>query len=163
MATRASDISCLILPVRAQMLQARDADISAKLALADYIADLPGILVVDHDPVDGSRKVDVQYQPPATSRFKRRRPMFLCRIGCDSIVVSGLNDRDRHQVLSRGWGRQNPAGVSLYLPRDDQELDIAWRILSRAYDALVEASASAMPERAAWIDDLPHFSRTNLN
>jgi hypothetical protein len=163
MATRARDISSLILPVRARLVQACDEGIPVKLALADYIADLPGIRVVDQDPVDGFRKVDVQYHPPATSRHKRRRPMFLCRVGSDSIVISGLNDRDRHQVLSRGWGRLHPAGISLYLPRDEQELDIAWRILSHAYDALVEASASAMHERAAWIDDLPRYSRTNLN
>lgn len=163
MATRARDIDFLILPVRATLVQAGGENISAKIALSDFISDLPGIQVVDHNAVGGSRKVDVQYQPPTTSARKRYRPLFLCRIGCDSIVVSGLNDRDRCQVLSRGWGCRHPAGVALHFPRDDQELEMTWRILRRAYDALVEASAFARPTRAALSDTLPRFSRTNLN
>jgi hypothetical protein len=44
---------------------------------------------------------------------------------------------------------------------DDHELKKTWRILRRAYDALVEASALARPERAAWAYALPRYLRTN--
>lgn len=163
MATRAHDICFPILPVQARTMQAHDSNIPAKLALADRIADLPGIEVADHDPAGVSRNVDVLLQPPVTSLRKKRQPMLLASIGCDHMVVYGLHDTDRHRVLLRGWGRPHRNGVLLCLPRDDGQLDIAWSILRRAYDAMTDASAAAVPVRAAWFDGLPRFSRTNLN
>ena len=162
MATPAREISRFILPVRARTRQAAENPISARLALADRIADLAEIETAEHDPDGGSRKVDVFIRQPATSIRKQRPPMLLCRIGNDGIVAFGLSNADRHQVLSRGWGRLHRDGVQLFLPRDENELEMTWTILLRAYQSLTETSAAAVPLRVAWFDDLPSFSRTNL-
>lgn len=163
MATPAREISRFILPVRARTRQAAENHISARLGLADRIADLPDIETRDHDLNGGSRLVDVFVRQPTKSIRKQRPPALLCRIGHDGVVAFGLSNADRHQVLSRGWGKLHQDGVLLFLPRDDDELETTWSILLRAYRSLTDTSAAAFPMRAAWFDDLPSFSRTNLN
>lgn len=163
MSTAARDVSRFILPVRVQARQARDDSLAARLALADRIADLPGIHATDHDPNGGSWSVDVFVTQGAPSIRKQRPAKLLCRIGHDGIVAFGLSNADRHQVLSRGWGRPHGDGVMLFLPRDEDELEMAWDILFRAYETMMCESAAAIPVRTAWFDGMPSFSRTNLN
>ena len=152
----------LRLPARVRTLQSPDNNIPVRLALADRIADLPGIQAADHDPADDWKNVDVLLLPRVTARRKQRQPLLLCNIRADGIVVQGLINRHRHQVLSRGWGRLRENSVLLYLPRDEEELEIVWSILRCAYDSVMVVSAGASPVRAAWFDGLPSFSRTNL-
>lgn len=157
------ETSRFILPARVRTGQAQNDSISARLALADRIADLPGIETTELDRDGRTWSVDVFVRLPVYSIRKQRPPMLLCRIGADGIVAFGLSNPDRHQVLSRGWGRLHSDGVMLFLPRDEGELDMTWNILFRAYESLTNSSAAAVPVRAAWFDELPSFSRTNLN
>lgn len=163
MATAARELSRFILPARARARQVSSDNISLKLALADRIADLPAIETVERDPNGGSRSVDVFVRPASAAARKQHLPVLLCEIGSAGIVVHGLSNPDRHQVLSRGWGRLSRDGVLLFLPRDELELETAWRILLRAHESLSDSSAAAIPVRTAWFDELPGFSRTNLN
>ncbi|NIV18695.1 MAG: hypothetical protein GWN47_09895 [Woeseiaceae bacterium] len=162
MAMPTRDISRFILPVRVRTRQAVENHISVRLALAGRMADLPEIETADHDPDGVSRSVDVFVRGPVRSIRKQRPPALLCRIAHDGIVVFGLGNSDRHQVLSRGWGRLHRDGVLLFLPRGEDELETTWSILLRAYRSLTDTSAAAVPVRTAWFDDLPSFSRTNL-
>lgn len=87
----------------------------------------------------------------------------ICSVGGDTISVWGLDPVSRHQVLSRGWGKLGRQEVLLFLPRDEEELEICWSILSYAY--LTAAHADSRPPFARmspWSSDLPRFSRTTL-
>ncbi len=162
MVSRVHDLNCLILPIRSRIMPALDSNIPAKLSLADRIADLPCVQVVDHDPNSSERRVDVMLGETLTPLRKQRLPTMFCAIGGENIVVYGLNDADRHQVLSRRWGRLHGKGVLLFMPRDGDELEIVWRILHRAYQALLSAEAPAHAVRRSAVYELPRFSRTNL-
>lgn len=162
LATRAREISRFSVPVRTHELQARDNSIHARLALADRIADLPRIQAVDHEPAGGWRNVEVLLMPLVSSARKRRPPALLCHIGADGIVLYGLSNSERAQVLSHGWGQLFGDNMLLFLPRDDQELETVWRILRRAYESLVDASAAAVPVGSARFGVVPNSSRTNL-
>jgi hypothetical protein len=163
MATSAREISRFILPFRVRVRQAPDDSMSARLSLADRIADLAGVETSEPEPASGSWAVDVCVRHPVAPLRKQRPPMLLCRIASDGIVAYGLGNVDRHQVLSRGWGRLHRDGVLLFLPRGEDELETVWSILIRAYESLKCASAAAIPVRTAWFDELPIYSRTNLS
>ena len=139
-----------------------NCNISARLSLADRIADLPDVYVVDHEPDGGEMRVDVYLGKREAVQRRQAAPTMLCIIGAGGIVVHGLADVDRHQVLSRRWGRLRRQGVLLYLPRDEEELEIVWRILERACKALVTKEVTGRPPRRALVYELPRFSRTNL-
>ena len=162
MASRVYDVNCLILPIRARIMQAPDGNILARLSLAARIAELPDVYVVDHEPDSDARRVDVYLGQREKTLRKQRRPTMFCIVGTDGIVVHGLADVDRHQVLSRRWGRLDGQGVMLYMPRDSEELEIVWQLIERAYAALVTAAVTGRPPRRALVYRLPRFSRTNL-
>ena len=86
----------------------------------------------------------------------------LCRIGSEGISVEGLSDKERHQVLSRGWGRLEKRRVRLFPPRDDEELEICWSILCQAYHSILSAPVDSPTAPRASVDDLPEVSRTSL-
>lgn len=162
MASRVQDVNYLILPIRSRIMQAPDSNILTKLSLADRIAGLADVHVVDHEPAGGQLRVDVYLGKREAVQRKQPEPTMFCSIGADGIVVHGLADVDRHQVLSRRWGRLHGQGVLLYMPRDADELDIVWRILERACAALVTAAVTGRSPRRALVYELPRFSRTNL-
>ncbi len=94
---------------------------------------------------------------------KQRPLLLLCRIGQTTITVYGLDNRDRYHLLSRGWGRLGDSCVELLLPRDDEELEICWRVVKFAYDRLIDVAANAAPVRTTVsAATLPKFSRTSL-
>ena len=156
------DVDHLILPIRSRTTQAHDSNILAKLSLADRIADLPGVCVVDHEPDSGERHVDVFLATHATALRKQRRPTMLCVIDATGIVVHALTDADRYQAVSRRWGRLHGQEIYLFMPRDNEELEVVWQILLRSYSALVNAKPFEPTSRPAIFDELPRFSRTNL-
>ena len=88
--------------------------------------------------------------------------VLLCQIGSEGISVEGLSDNERHQVLSRGWGRLEKRRVCLFPPRDDEELEICWSILCRAYHSILSAPVDASTAPRASVIDLPEVSRTSL-
>jgi hypothetical protein len=163
MASRVYDANHLTLPVRSRIVPAPDCNIPARLSLADRIANLPDVQVVDHESPEGAGiRVDVYLGNREASLRRQPAPRMFCVISAVGIVVHGLADVDRHHVLSRRWGRLHGQGVLLYMPRDEDELEIVWRILDRAYAALVTTAITGRPPRRALVYELPCFSRTNL-
>lgn len=162
MATPALVISQSILPDRARLRQAFSNDLAVRLKLAERIASLAGARVFDHDPNGDWTNVDVVVTPPSRSFRKEPEPVLLCSIATDGIVVHGLDDASRHRVLSRGWGRLHGANTLLFMPRDDDELEIVWSLLLSAHQQLIYTPAAAVPVHGARITRLPSFSRTRL-
>ena len=108
-------------------------------------------------------RIEMHLQIPAASLRERQPAPLFCSIHHDGIGVHGLTDRDRYQVLVRGWGRLARDSVFLYMPRDAGELEVCWEILQRAYRSLIQSSAqNSLMRRSAWSDNLQRFSRTTL-
>jgi len=162
MATPARELGRYRLPARIRAKKAPAGGISFRLALADRIADLPNIQIVDdcHDDLPCSARIYLE-SPPFSLR-KRPPPVLLGIIGCHEIEIHGITDWDKHQVLSAGWGKVGRDQVAIYLPRDDGELDICWGIFCRAYQSLFEALAKFPRVNGGTQWDPPRFSRTTL-
>ncbi len=132
-----------------------------RITLAERIAELPDVSVRDRsdDPIGGT--VDVYIQGPVSQLGKVPAARLFCRISPESIVVFGLDDWGKHQVLAGGWGSLNHRDVHLHMPRNESESDVCWAILRQAYDALrntpVSPDARLAPRRV-W----PSYSRTKL-
>lgn len=87
----------------------------------------------------------------------------ICSVGDDRITIFGLDPTDRYQVMSRGWGRLDRQVVQLFPPRDEQELEVCWRILSyAARGGETIGDAVPRPRKSTWSAELPRFSRTTL-
>ena len=162
MAVPAKERPRFVLPTRIRIKHAPGESLWARLALADRIAQLPGVQTVEPDVPGLPVCVDIMISRSNTSSRKCCPPQLLCSISRDGIAVYGLQSWDKHQVLSRGWGQLKKDHVLLRLPRDEGELDVCWDILQRANHTLLEVLAGAKPVRIAWNDDLPKMSRTNL-
>ena len=150
------------LPTRIRAKKKVRDSLSARLTLADRITELPDIETAEERPGVLPHRVEVYLRRPSASIRGRREPLHLCTISRDGIAIFGLSDRDRYRVLSRGWGRLCRDGVNVFLPRDNEELEVCWNILERAYRSLYEFSATAVPTTVARSDGLPKFSRTTL-
>ena len=161
MATAAYDLTRLTLPIRIRAKKVDPDGLRARLELADRIATFAGVSTEDHDATV-PRSVDVFLQAQGESAHRQSPDVLLCTINCEGIWVYGLDDSDRHQILLRRWGRLQANGVLLFLPRDDEELEVCWTILQRAFRRLDQFSTQASPGRAAWSGGLPRFSRTSL-
>ncbi|HEY5643847.1 MAG TPA: hypothetical protein VIS31_13350 [Woeseiaceae bacterium] len=132
----------------------KEPRVTPSLTFADRVASLPGI-EIKAPAADGA--------PAEISIYLNSgdQPTLLCSLLSTGIAVHGLDNWDRHQVVSRGWGRLVQNRVMLFLPRDDGELDVCWDILKRATTRL--AQPSAVPARhslSVW--DMPSYSRTTL-
>ena len=161
MAAVATEFPRFDLPSRIRRKGECPNDLSACVTLADRIADLPGTVTEDH----GSTlpcSIDVYLCVPGESVRKVKPDLLLCNIGKDGVRVYGLSAWDRHLVALRGWGHLKGQGVHLHLPRDNEELEICWSLLQRAYGLLADAAAAARPVRKVWHDGMPRFSRTAL-
>ena len=162
MATPAPELVRFALPTRIRSRKAADG-LASRLALADRISGLPGIETAEDPFATLPRGVDVYLRAPSASLRRQHPPVLLCRIFPDGIVVYGLSDSERYQVMVRGWCRLDGDCIHLYPPRDDQELEVCWDILQRAFRALLDASATSAPVRTRVRPrDLPSFSRTTL-
>jgi len=124
------------------MLQSTD-EFAPRLLLAHRIAELPGAKVVDIDNNGGPFTVQVYLTPGAEKNAGASSDRLFAQISHDGIVVNGLQNSDKHQVLSRGWGKLRKRAVVLYMPRNLQELEICWEILQRAFYRLSESGENA--------------------
>ena len=150
------------LPTRIRSKLGPDNDCAARARLADQITKLPGVYTFE-DALETSPSIVGVYLAHS-SRTSRRHPsaVLFCKIRCDGISVEGLNDAARHQVLSRGWGRLESRSIQLFLPRDDDEFDVCWHILYRAYRAITNPPATFLTAAKPPLVELPEFSRTTL-
>ena len=162
MAIAADGIRHLLLPSRIKSLaQGMDSSL-ARLLLADRLVALPDIVTVERDADAGHFSVDLFLSQPVKSTKKQLLPIPFCGIVRCGIEVFGLSDADGHYVLSKGWASHRSVGLFLHLPRNEDEVDCCWLILSRAYQLLKEHSDNmrAVRNLSSW--NLPNFSRTNL-
>ena len=150
------------MPTRIRAKRRSRDSLEVRLALADRIASLPGIETLEARPSAVPHRVDVWLRPPSASIRRQPEAVRLCSISRDGVIVHGLSDRDRHRIISRGWGRLRRNGVAVFLPRDKEELEVCWNILERAYHSLRDASAVAPQPKRALLGGLPRFSRTTL-
>lgn len=153
----------LELRTRVQTRVADGDGFSCRIALADRIATLPNIRVVEASPDALPCRVDVYLHRKHTSAHKQQMPVLFCSISRDGVAVYGLSNGERHQVLCHRWGWLERDRVVVFLPRDDEELEVCWAILQRAYGCLSETSAQSPRLRMSvpqW--DLPRYSRTKL-
>lgn len=161
MAAVASEFPRFDLPARIRKKGECPNSLSACVTLADRISDLPNTVTEDHGTTLPC-SIDVYLSVQGEPGRKRKPDMLLCNIGNDGVRVYGLSAWDRHLVALRGWGHLKGQGVQLHLPRDDEELEICWSLLQRAYGFLSDAAAMARPMRTVWYDGMPKFSRTAL-
>lgn len=160
MAIAARERDRFLLPARVRAKKVPEDGFSCRLALADRIAELPGIHTVDqsHDTLPCT--VHVHLGNPLRVARNQQAPRLLCSISRDGIGVHGLADWEKYQVLCRAWGKLQIDCVLIHLPRDGGELEVCWNIIQRAYRALTEASDEVSIRRMTSPWDLPRFSRT---
>ena len=162
MATPAHELEHYHLPARIRAGKVSADGFSCRLVLADRIADLPGIDVVEESGDTLPRRVRVYLRARSTSLRKQQQALPFCTRSRDRITIHGLSEWDRHQVLRGGWGKLRQDHVSLFLPRNTEELEVCWDVLQRAFSNLSTALAKApLVRQASWLD-LPRFSRTTL-
>lgn len=161
MKTRPSMGPRFSLPTRIRSTVESADSFTPRLQLADRIAGLPGIAVIDSDGDKGPFVVKLLLATPGGSPGARAEQRPFAEISRDGIAVYGLRSWDKHQLLSRGWGRLQKHNVLLFLPRDERELDICWSIIQRAYESLTDLSA-VRSARARFLADLPRPVRPSL-
>ena len=133
------------------------------MALADRIADLPGIETVERADDTVPCRIDVHFRREGSARIlKGPRAHLFCSLDRDSVMVSGLDRWGRHQVLSCGWGTVIDELVCIHLPRDQKELDTVWSIVHRAYDNFLDSSEPEPGSIVLSTWDWPKVSRTSL-
>ena len=148
----------LQLPNRIRTTAAPCPDIGTRLALADRIADFPGIVVSEAGDNVIPSTVSVMLALPVPARRGHPADNTLCEISADGILVRGLNNWEQNQVVMRGWGRLRRRGVQLHMPRNAHEIDICIRILERAHRSLAN-QASDTPRRATSVWAVPRIAR----
>jgi hypothetical protein len=123
MATARHDLDRYYLPSRIKAKKVPAEGFRCRLALADRIADLPGVHTMENDADTLLSRVHVFFQAPNTSTRKTPSPVLLCTIGREGIVVYGLGEWDKHQVLAGGWGKLEKATCRSSFP----EMSRNWR------------------------------------
>jgi hypothetical protein len=154
-----SESERFVLPTRIRSKLCPDNGYVARTRLADQISKLPGVHTFE-DSLEASPSIVGVHL--AHSSRRHQSAVLFCKIRCDGISVDGLSDAARHQVLSRGWGRLENRSIQLYLPRDDDEFDVCWHILYRAYRAITNPPAMFLSAAKPPLAELTEFSRTTL-
>jgi hypothetical protein len=162
MTLRISESGRFVLPTRIRSKLGPDSDFAARTRLADRISTLPGIHTFE-DTLGASPSIVAVYIAHSSRTSRKHQPAVLfCKICSDGISVEGLTDAARHQVLSRGWGKLENRSMHLFLPRDDDEFDVCWHVLYRAYRTITNPPAMFLSATKASRTELPEFSRTTL-
>jgi len=159
MATAADHVRRLLLPTRIGDGNPPSEGCLPRLALAARIADLPGILTVDKVVDQAQFSVNVFLQPEPGSSRKPLLPVRFCSINNDGIEILGLDDIDKEAIVSNGWGRLQAKRVLVYLPRDKEEVEACWQILTFAYDRLNDIFNVHPRKRSVSPWAVPYFSQ----
>jgi hypothetical protein len=162
MSATANQSDRLVLPTRVRSRLVPDSGFSALSALAERFAELPFVQLVESAAGVGRTDTCAYFQPREQPARSKAPAYLFCRIGYNGISLLGLTDPERHQVLSRGWGRLDRQRVLLYLPRDESELAICWSILYRAYNSIINSPEQMSASPRAHFDDYPEPSHTSL-
>lgn len=152
----------LVLPIRVRSKLASESGYSARFALAERIADLPYVQIIE-SAAGASLGATCVYVQRDQRPVRKRSPAFLlCRIDHAGIGLECLSHAERHRVLSRGWGKLEHQRIRLYMPHDEDELEVCWSILYRAYDTIINFPDRVTSAPRAFVDDLPEISYTSL-
>lgn len=150
------------LPTRIRTWLGPEMAYPARFELANRIAGLPHVQAADDTLDELPGTVAAFLQPNVGPTGNQRAAVLFCRINSAGISLEGLTDTERHQVLSRGWGQLEKRRVRLLLPRDEEELEICWSILHRAYRSIINSPACLRTATKAPVGELPEVSRTSL-
>jgi len=161
MATVAHELGHYQLPARIRARKTGQDAITYRLALAERIADLPGIRTQEQQGSGMPYRVDVYLQVENRSIRMPTIDVPLCAISLDGIEIFGLSGWDQHQVLRGAWGRLRGNAVLMHLPRDADELEVCWQLVQRARRNLMDSSDRLVSRKTA-TRILPSYSRTNL-
>jgi hypothetical protein len=153
----------LRLPARIRNKRNTAEDFEARVALADRIAELPGIEIIERRDEEVPCRIDIYLSHEDSNRRPLGKPAFLfCSFDRESVTVSGLDQWNRYQVLSYGWGKLVEDRVRVFLPRDRRELETVWLIVQSAHSRLFDASVPETGSQTISTWDWPKFSRTSL-
>lgn len=151
------------LPARAGTKTTASNELPTRLALIDRIADLKEIETVESSHNNAMCQVDVYVRPILSASVRKRKaPSLLCSLNCNSMTINGLDLSTRQQVLDQGWGELIYDSLAIHMPRDNEELDIVWNLLLRAYNFLSVSSVEEPMTHMVPDWDWPRFSRTSL-
>jgi hypothetical protein len=156
--TPAIDVSRLVLPNRIRTKPVRAPE---SFELAARVAGLPNVRMLGHGGNGGSLTACIYLEHEPTRRT-HAAPILLGRFGPAGISVEGLNDAERYQVLSTGWGRLEQHRVRLFPPRDEADAEVCWAILRHAYTTIINAPERSHVAPRVLFDDLPKPSRPSL-
>jgi len=152
-----------ILPTRIRSKKTIATGIPVRLVLIDRIADLQGIETVERRDDTLPRQVDVYLKCDCADRGQKSQPpTLLCSLNCNGVLVGGLDPWAKHQVVSHGWGKLILNQVLIFLPRDNTELEVVWKIFRRAYENLFTPLAAEPGRQIVSTWDWPKFSRPTL-
>ena len=101
--------------------------------LSRRISSLPGVSAKCTVLDDGAVVTDHIIDPAYVLRSSYCAPRLLCHIDCEGISLPQLDPGDDAEVLLKGWASGAEDGITMFLPRDSIEMEIAWRIILRAY------------------------------
>lgn len=151
------------LPPRIRTRKKSSREQEMRMALADRIADLTGIEILKRRDESIPGQIDVYVRQDSTARsLTNHDAKLFCSLNSKGIMIRGLDRWAKHQVISRGWGKLIPGDVLVFLPRDDKELHIIWKVLQRAYDNIYDPAAKTSGTNIVSTWDWPQFSRTTL-
>jgi len=151
------------LPARLRNKRNTAGKLEARMALADRIADLPGIETIERADDTVPCRIDVYLRRECPDQMLKSKPARLfCSLDRDNLTVRGLDRWGQHQVLSGGWGSLADERVCVHLPRDRKELEAVWSIVQRAYSSFFNSSEPEPGSIVLSTWDWPRFSRTSL-
>ena len=113
--------------------------------LSERISALPGVTSTSTILDDGAAATDHFLDAAYILRYTYSGPRLLCHVDLEGISVPELDPVDKAEIVYKGWASRAEDEITLYLPRDSIEMEIAWRIILRAYQFL----ASRPPEYRA--------------
>lgn len=123
--------------------------------LTERIEALPGIKVEHALLPDNTLTTDHFIEGAYILRDARTAPHLLCHIDNDGILIPDMSPLDTEQVMRKGWASCVDEAVVLFLPRDDIEMEVSWRIVLLAYQFLTSPQSGARRKGQA---RLPHCS-----
>lgn len=127
--------------------------------LAGRIAALPGITSSCTILPDGTTATDFFIDPLYVLRNDCSNRQLMCHIDIDGILLPHIGPVDRAEVILKGWSSRDEDALTMFLPRDSIEMEIAWRIVLLVYQYLSSRPVAANGKRKQSVI-LPSYTST---
>lgn len=101
--------------------------------LVERIDGLPGVRPKSVGESPNGRVREFYVESDYSQNLRCQSPCLLCRVSDEGIFIQHMNSSDRTEVLEQQWGEYVAGAIRVFLPRDDIELDLVWRIVLLAY------------------------------